>query len=77
MYGKRLVVGAAIMLLPVPVSVMFLLGEWNWTAWLAISMSSFAGWGIGDLIAVVLLGRPRRAEGESSIPGSAGVRDRE
>lgn len=54
MYGKRLVVGSVFMLTLVPLSIMFLLDQWSLRAWFVIAMTAFSGWGVGDLVALLL-----------------------
>jgi hypothetical protein len=63
----RLVVGAIVMGIAIPVALFFLLGLHTWSQLLTIAATTFLSWGVADLLATIL-DKPR-LQGRS--PGNA------
>lgn len=58
MSGKRLIVGAIVMGVAVPLSLWFLLGLQTFNQFFTIGVTTFVCWGVADLLASILE-RPR------------------
>lgn len=67
MSGKRLVIGAIVMGILLPVTLYFLLDLQTVSQFLTIAASSFLAWGLGDLLANIME-RPRL---QGRTPGRA------
>jgi hypothetical protein len=65
--GKRLVIGAIVMGILLPVTLYFLLDLQTVSQFLTIAASSFLAWGLGDLLANIME-RPRL---QGRTPGRA------
>jgi hypothetical protein len=63
----RLVVGAIVMGIAIPVALFFLLGLHTWSQLLTIAATTFLSWGVADLLATIL--EKPRLQGRS--PGNA------
>ena len=58
MSGKRLIIGAIVMGVAVPLSLCFLLGLQTFNQFFTIGATTFVSWGVADLLASILE-RPR------------------
>jgi len=63
----RLVVGAIVMGIAIPVALFFLLGLHTWSQLLTLAATTFLSWGVADLLATIL--EKPRLQGRS--PGNA------
>lgn len=54
MSGRRLVVGLIVMGVAVPVTLFFLLGLQTVSQLLTVAATTFASWGVADLLATIL-----------------------
>lgn len=67
MSGLRLLFGAIVMGIAVPVTLFLLLGLHSWTQLFTIAATTFLSWGVADLLATIL--EKPRLHGRS--PGKA------
>ena len=67
MSGLRLLIGAIVMGIAIPITLFLLLGLQSWSQLLTIAAATFLAWGVADLLATILE-RPR-LQGRS--PGKA------
>ena len=67
MSGLRLLIGAIVMGIAIPVTLFLLLGLQSWSQLFTIAAATFLSWGVADLLATILE-RPR-LQGKS--PGKA------
>ena len=67
MSGKRLIVGALVMGVAVPLAIFFLLHQQTFSRFFTIAATTFFSWGVADLLATILE-RPRLSD---RTPGRA------